>query len=281
MSNQILIRSRPVPSDPPKRRQATTLNPERSRFRLAAAVLAAMPWGQLVIGAGIMLLAALVPWGTGQVLSAMDRQVMAIDITGDLVGESPVALERSAGPWVGRSFFATDLADVKETLEQRAWIESAAVKRVWPDRLAIEVREKKPLAYWSDGRLVSRSGEVFAPPNPEVAGRLPVLSGPDERVMDVIRMARSMSETLAEQGLGFAGLSLEQRGAWTLMLANGIEVVLGRDQVSERFERFVTVYQERLASRASEVKRIDARYSNGVAVKWKPDAAVAASGKNT
>ncbi|MBL83971.1 MAG: cell division protein FtsQ, partial [Marinobacter sp.] len=53
-------------------------------------------------------------------------------------------------------------------------------------------------------------------------------------------------------------------------LANGIEVVLGRDQVEARFERFVTVYQERLASRSDEVRRVDARYSNGVAVQWKP-----------
>jgi cell division protein FtsQ len=279
MFNQILIRSQPVPSDPPKRRGATTLDTEPGRLRLVAAILAAVPWGQVVIGAGIVLLAALVPWGTGQVLSAMDRQIMAIDISGELVGESRVALERSAGRWVGRSFFATDLSEVKDQLEKRPWVESAAVKRVWPDRLAIEVREKKPLAYWSDGRLVSRSGEVFSPPNPEVAGKLPLLSGPDERVMDVIRMARSMSETLTEHRLGFAGLSLEQRGAWTLTLSNGIEVELGRDQVTQRFDRFVTVYQERLASRANEVKGVDARYSNGVAVKWKPGAT--ASGKNT
>ncbi|MDX1552747.1 MAG: cell division protein FtsQ, partial [Marinobacter sp.] len=44
---------------------------------------------------------------------------------------------------------------------------------------------------------------------------------------------------------------------------------LGRDQVEERFERFITVYQERLASRSDEVSRVDARYSNGVAVQWK------------
>jgi len=279
MFDQILIKSRPVPSDPPRRRGATTLETEPGRLRLLGTILAAVPWSQVVIGAGIVLLAALVPWGTGQVLNAMDRQVMAIDITGDLVGESRVALERSAGQWIGRSFFSTDLSEVKGRLEKRPWVESAAVKRVWPDRLAIEIREKKPLAYWRDGRLVSRTGEVFAPQNPEVAGNLPLLSGPDDRVMDVIRMAQTMSDTLAEHSLGFAGLNLEQRGAWTLTLSNGIEVVLGRDQVTERFERFVTVYQERLVSRASEVKRVDARYSNGVAVKWKPDAA--ASGKNT
>ena len=279
MFDQILIKSRPVPSDPPRRRGATTLETEPGRLRLLGTILAAVPWSQVVIGAGIVLLAALVPWGTGQVLNAMDRQVMAIDITGDLVGESRVALERSAGQWIGRSFFSTDLSEVKGRLEKRPWVESAAVKRVWPDRLAIEIREKKPLAYWRDGRLVSRTGEVFAPQNPEVAGNLPLLSGPDDRVMDVIRMARTMSETLTEHRLGFAALSLEKRGAWTLTLSNGIEVVLGRDQVTQRFERFMTVYQERLVSRASEVKRVDARYSNGVAVKWKADAA--ASGKNT
>ena len=207
---------------------------------------------------------------TSEGLSAMDRQVMAIDVKGELVGENRTALERSAGKWIGRSFFATDLSDIKESLEQRPWVESAAVKRVWPDRLQIDVREKKPLAYWNSNRLVSRNGELFAPPNPEVAGRLPRLAGPDERVKEVIDMARTMSDTLTGHNLGFAGLSLEQRGAWTLTLANGIEVVLGRDQVEARFERFVTVYQERLASRSDEVRRVDARYSNGVAVQWKP-----------
>ncbi|MGM0773625.1 cell division protein FtsQ/DivIB [Marinobacter sp.] len=270
MLERLLIRSRAVPSDPPRRRGATSLGPERDRFGLLKAVLAAAPWGQVVMGAAIVLLAAMVPWGTSQVLSAMDRQVMGIDVTGTLVGENRTSLERSAGKWIGRSFFATDLSEIKDSLEQRPWVESAAVKRVWPDRLQVEVREKKPLAYWNSDQLVSRNGELFSPGNPEVAGKLPRLAGPDERVNEVITMARDMADTLSGHDLGFAGLSLEQRGAWTLTLANGIEVVLGRDQVEQRFERFITVYQERLASRSDEVSRVDARYSNGVAVQWKP-----------
>jgi len=82
-------------------------------------------------------------------------------------------------------------------------------------------------------------------------------------------MARTLSDQLVGHGLGFSGLNLEQRGAWTLRLGNGIDVVLGRDQVEQRFERFMTVYQARLASRADEVSRVDARYTNGVAVQWK------------
>lgn len=276
MLETLLIRSRAVPSEPPRRRGATTLERERDRFGVLKAILAAVPWLQVGMGAVIMLLAALVPWGTGKVLSAMDQQFLAVDVNGKFVGDSQSEIERAAGNWIGKSYFSTDLSEIKASLEQRPWVESAAVQRVWPDRLVIDIREKKPLAYWSDGRLVSRAGELFAPENPQAAGALPKLSGPDERVRDVIRMAQAMSAELVGHDLKFAGLSLEQRGAWTLQLANGIEVVLGRDQVIERFERFIAVYETRLASRSDEVSRVDARYTNGVAVQWKQ--AEAASG---
>ncbi len=279
MLETLLIRSRAVPSEPSRRRGATSLEPERDRFGVLKAVLAAVPWLQVGMGAVVVMLAALVPWGTGKVLGAMDQQFMAVDVNGQFLGDSRVAIERAAGNWIGKSYFSTDLSEIKTSLEQRPWVESAAVRRVWPDRLVVDVREKKPLAYWTDGRLVSRTGELFAPANPEVAGRLPRLAGPDERVRDVIRMAQTMSDRLVGHGLSFAGLSLEQRGAWTLHLANGIEVVLGRDQVEQRFERFITVYETRLASRSDEVSRVDARYTNGVAVQWK--AAETAAGPNS
>ncbi|MBZ0334470.1 cell division protein FtsQ/DivIB [Marinobacter sp. AL4B] len=276
MLETLLIRSRAVPPEQPRRRGATTLEPGQDRFGVLKAILAAVPWLQVGLGATVVLLAALVPWGTDRLLTAMDQQILAVDVQGQFVGDSRIGVERAAGAWIGKSYFSTDLADIKAVLEQRPWVESAAVKRVWPGRLVIDIREKKPLAYWSDGRLVSRSGELFSPPNPEVAGRLPKLSGPDERVREVITMARKMSEQLYGYGLGFAGLALEARGAWTLTLANGIEVVLGRDKVEQRFERFITVYENRLASRVDEVSRVDARYTNGIAVQWKADAAVAA-----
>jgi len=247
MLENLLIRTRALPSEPPQRRGATTLGPQQDRFAVLKAVFSAVPWAQFGLGIVVILTAALVPWGASKVLAAMDQQILAIDVNGTLVGENQVGLERHLG----------------------AWVESAAVKREWPDRLTVNIREKKPLAYWSDGRLVSRTGELFSPPNPQVAGALPLLSGPDERVRDVITMARTLSDQLVGHGLGFSGLNLEQRGAWTLRLGNGIDVVLGRDQVEQRFERFMTVYQARLASRADEVSRVDARYTNGVAVQWK------------
>lgn len=270
MLEQMLLRGRFVPSEPPRRRGATSSGPEQGLLDVLSQLLGGVPWGKIGLGAVVLLLAALLPWGTGQLLAAMDRQFMHVEVLGELRGESHNALERHAVKWLGESFFTTDLGDIKRSLEQRPWVESAAVRRAWPDGLVIEIREHRPLAYWNDRELISRTGEVFLPSNREAAGRLPRLRGPEGRAREVIDRGRSMANTLDEQGIGFAGVALEERGAWTLTLANGIEVALGRDQVEERFERFLNVYGEQLARRADQVERIDARYTNGVAVRWKP-----------
>lgn len=270
MFDQMLLRGRFVPSEPPRRRGATSSGPEQGLLDVLVQLLGGVPWSKMGLGMVVVFAAALLPWGAGQLLAAMDRQFMHVEVEGPLKGESRNALERHAGRWLGASFFTTDLADIKRSLEQRPWVESAAVRRAWPDGLVIQVREHKPLAYWNDQELISRSGEVFLPPEREVAGALPRLRGPQGRAREVIDMGRTMANALDARGIGFAGVALEERGAWTITLANGIEVALGRDQVEERFERFLTVYGEQLVSRADQVERIDARYTNGVAVRWKP-----------
>lgn len=270
MLDRLMLRSRLVPSEPPRRRGATSSVEEQGVLDIFRQLLGAVPWIQVGLGALVLMLAAMVPWGTGQVLAAMDKQIMRVEVTGQLVGENVNALERHAAPWLGRSFFTTDLAEIKRAYEQRPWVDSAAVRRVWPDRVVVEIREHRPLAYWNDRELISRTGDVFLPGNREAAGRLPSLKGPEGRVREVIDMARTMANELDARGLGFAGIALEDRGAWTLTLSNGIEVALGRDQVEQRFERFLAVYNLQIASRADQVETIDARYTNGVAVRWKP-----------
>ena len=51
--------------------------------------------------------------------------------------------------------------------------------------------------------------------------------------------------------------------------ANEIEVVLGRENVLERLQRLTKIYPGALAKRSAEIKSIDLRYTNGMAVRWK------------
>jgi cell division protein FtsQ len=65
------------------------------------------------------------------------------------------------------------------------------------------------------------------------------------------------------------GLDLEARGAWTLELDNDIKVVVGRENINERLQRFLELYRLRLADKSAEIEQIDIRYTHGVAVKWR------------
>jgi cell division protein FtsQ len=70
-------------------------------------------------------------------------------------------------------------------------------------------------------------------------------------------------------GLQVVSLDLEARGAWTLELDNRIKVVVGRENINERLQRFLELYQLRLAERSDEIEKVDIRYTHGVAVKWR------------
>ena len=56
---------------------------------------------------------------------------------------------------IGRNIFAIPLDAQKNQLEQISWVESATVMRLLPNRLAIEIRERTPVAFARIGSRVS------------------------------------------------------------------------------------------------------------------------------
>jgi cell division protein FtsQ len=73
----------------------------------------------------------------------------------------------------GRSVFAIPLAERRRRLLAIDWVEDASVSRVWPDRLLVRIRERKPVAFVSlrsgamlvdaDGVLLDPAGRKSAP----------------------------------------------------------------------------------------------------------------------
>jgi cell division protein FtsQ len=86
----------------------------------------------------------------------------------------------------------------------------------------------------------------------------------------------ALQEQLVARGLSVVSLRLDDRGAWSFQLSNGIRVRLGSDQVDERLARFFRALDVVVAGVTEEVDYLDLRYTNGFAVGWKP--ARAASG---
>lgn len=240
----------------------------RLTVQMVAGVVRRVPWGQVSLGLLVAIVAALLPWAVGQGVQFLDRDFSRVQVEGTPERVTVSALQSHLEPFLGTSYFATDLSRVKTQLEMLPWVKSAAVGREWPGTLTVSVREHQPAAQWNNQALISAEGRVFRPAAP-AAPKLPQLSGPEGRADEVLERARAFRRDLAAFGLGLSAVSLEARGAWTMLLDNGIRVSLGRDRVGERFERFMTVYESRLAPVAPGITGVDARYGNGVAVRWR------------
>jgi cell division protein FtsQ len=64
-------------------------------------------------------------------------------------------------------------------------------------------------------------------------------------------------------------LSYNNQGIWRLALSNGLEVLIGRDQIVEKIRRFLTIWMATLKNNISDMDGVDIRYDNGIAVRWK------------
>jgi len=147
-------------------------------------------------------------------------------------------------------------------------VKTAAVRRVWPDTVVITVVEQQPLAIWAKGGLVNIDGELFVPAVSGEFKHLPLFSAPSGMQQSVTELYRDLSAQLAPLELHIVSMQLDERRAVQLQLHNGIELVLGREERIARLQRLVKVYNKTLEHHATRIRRIDLRYSNGMALQW-------------
>lgn len=109
-------------------------------------------------------------------------------------------------PDYGRSLYLFPLAARRKELLGVRWVHDASIARIWPNRVVVQVTERKPAAFiklpaeamlrWA---LIDDEGVILDPP-PKTAFQLPVLSGvmggesQEKRGVRVRRMQRLMKE---------------------------------------------------------------------------------------
>ena len=171
------------------------------------------------------------------------------------------------------NFFTVDIDRIRRSVESLPWVRNASIRREFPNKLVMELEEHQTLARWNSGALVNQQGEIFVGSErvmPEVDSRvLPSFSGSDDTSLEVTQRYAQFNRQLAEIGLTVTHIALSARHAWHLKLSNDIVLELGRDNVEQRLERFVSVYPYSLARMQSGARYVDLRYSNGFAVSVK------------
>jgi cell division protein FtsQ len=227
----------------------------------------------LLVLLAIALLAAAMWW----LVRLPAFNLRGITVEGDLAHNSPLTMRAIVAPRLSGSFLSIDLARARAAFESVPWVRHATVRRVWPDRLAVQLEEHRVAALWNaatdDERLVNTYGEVFEANLGDVEDEaLPRLAGPAGSAARVLSMWQALAPVMQPLGSPLETLTLTGHGAWRARLANAVVIELGRgepDAVAARAARFVRTLPQVSATYQRPLLAADLRHPDGYAVRLK------------
>ena len=123
--------------------------------------------------------------GYRSLLSSPLLQVTRIQVNG-CQHLDPQAVIQQAGIPSGANILSLDLDGVRQRLTQHPWIAAAAISREIPDRIRIEIEERKPVALVKGHQfyLADQQGACFARAAPSEHTGLPIITGLDLGTLD-------------------------------------------------------------------------------------------------
>ncbi len=225
-------------------------------------------------GVFVVILACGIYWVSEPVIKAFERPIKSVVVEGEFNLITKARATELIGNEIDGDFLQLNLMRLKDALLIDPWVENVTLNRRWPDTLVVKITEQKPIARWGDGFLNQR-GEIVSVDDATKLSGLPWLQGSEADAIEILQQYQDLSQILRSRGLEVLALKCDNKKSWRLTIKNHVEIVLGRDQVMEKIRRFVTVYDTKLNSVWDDVKAIDLRYSNGVAVRWVADSAMA------
>lgn len=163
-------------------------------------------------------------------------------------------------------FFSSDLQLLEQRLELIPWLQKAELRRVWPDRLRIKIKENKAIARWNNNSLINEFGKIFTPDLLEGLEHLPLLTGPDSQLQQLLLTFKELQQLLVPIEMKLAVLNLNHRFSWSLELSNGIHLEIGRKNLIERVERFIVLYPLLKNESDLPIAKVDLRYDTGLAI---------------
>lgn len=171
-------------------------------------------------------------------------------------------------PYLSGSYFHINLDKAQETAMQTEWVSDVKIQRILPSTVRLTIKEHEPVAVWiREGKtagLVDSEGKIF---QAAYQGKLPEFDGEVNTLPQMATQFKNFNDELHPLRLSILRLQYTPRAAWTMMLNNGIELRLGKQDVNTRMARFVTAWQHSLREHASALDYVDMRYSDGFATR--------------
>lgn len=223
------------------------------------------PWW-LLISVLILIVVIVMGWWLNQ---PRTLPITRVDVQGvPKVYQQQV--KQAISPLLNHGLVTQSLDSLVSNLTQVPWIASVRVERRWPNSLLVTVVPQTIVAIWNRDYLLNNYAETF-PLTMQIAKQasLPQFHGPQGGALKVYDYYQQFSRALLPINLQINQITLRAGGDWSVVLSNGLKVVLGQQDVLTRLQRFVKVYDKVFASKDKQAKEVDLQYPNGMAVRWR------------
>ncbi len=239
------------------------MNTLRAMFRVLRWLVGASVLGGLIAG-GFYAYAAL------------DKPVTRVRIDATVGPAERAQVEKVVDANLGGGVLSADVHAIADGLRALGWTRDVSVRRVWPDAIEVTLTHAVPIARWNRNWLLGDDGRAYPFIGQAVAPGLPSLFGQHREAAEVVSHYRVLRAIFEPAGLLVTRAGQDEKGNWSIALDDRIEVLLGNRDVLERAQRVVDLYRRHLAAERDRIRRVDARYANGVAVAWNTTAMAAA-----
>ena len=224
-------------------------------------------WKVLIILIGLGVTGSIAASGLSHLLK--DIQIRQVKLLGDLRYLDAETLTKDLSVRFDGNYLDTTLTEVVSEVESHPWISNASARRVWPDTLLIEIIEQRPVAVYNDTQYLGSSGDLFEPPE-LVEKLMPRLYGALSETSQVYSHYRVFSDRLVD----LAKVTSVSRGhdlGWEIVLDQGFTLQLGRVDILGRLARARDILMQLDKDRLRQIRKVDARYDNGIALAWRPE----------
>lgn len=201
------------------------------------------------------------------------------------------ALTRVFAPDRGRSLYELDPEKRRENLRTVEWVKDASVRRIWPNRVAVEIVERQPVAFIQvpsgasgsfenpvsyEPRLIDEDGFILTVRG-AIPKELPLLTGVRRDEDIEIRRARVQKMIKLMAGAGEYGRNISEVDAArtdnlkAVYQVDGRQVtlILGSERYRERIELFLRNW-EKGRDNVQPGDSLDLTYDDRIIVKKAP-----------
>ena len=206
-----------------------------------------------------------------------EYNVTAIDVSNSSTGVSRESVLRAAGIVEGSNIFKLSLEEAQKGLDQLAQVEHASIKRIFPNKIAIEVIERRPLAWVveesdvdasasENSFLIDGNGVLFRPER-KLAHylRLPTISGiPKENIessqlaeLQEMRAALDLIHENNETGqLEIRAIDLKKGYCLVVTDSNRTKITFDTENIPAQLSRLAAIF-ERFASKRQQIQTVN------------------------